>query len=110
MLVHRLRDAVRWVRRGLWRNAGRFLVTQPLPFGREARHARRPEFLVRWEIYVEADSPEAAAAEALAAQRNLESGATGFRVRDEWGGWQTIDHSDDTPHPRRLRLVKPARG
>ena len=109
VLVHRLRAAVRWLRRGLWRHVGRFLVTEPLPFGREPRQTRPHEFLVLWKIYVEADSPEAAAAEALAAQRNLESRATDFEVRDEWGRWQTIDHGDDTPHPRRLRLVKPAR-
>jgi len=108
--IHRLRTAVRWVRRELWRHAGRFLVTEPLPFGREQRQAARHEYLVRWNIYVEADSPEAAAAEALAAQRNVDSRATAFEVRDEWGRWQTIAHTDGPAHPRRLRLVKPARG
>jgi hypothetical protein len=110
VFVHRLRTAVRAVRRAAWRHAGRFLVTEPLPFGREPRSAqpRQHEYLVAWKIYVEADSPEAAAAEALAAQRNLESRATAFEVRDEWGRWLTIDHQDVTISPtgRRLRLVK----
>jgi hypothetical protein len=110
LLVHRLRTAVRAVRRAAWRHAGRFLVTEPLPFGREPRSEapRQHEYLVTWKIYVEADSPEAAAAEALTAQRNPESRATAFEVRDEWGRWQTIDHHDVTisPSGRRLRLVK----
>ena len=110
VLLHRLRAAVRWLRRELWRHAGRFLATEPLPFGREPRHARPHEYLVVWKLYVEADSPETAAAEALAAQRNLESRATAFEVRDEWGRWLTIAHGDVPARPHRLRLVKPARG
>jgi len=109
LLVHRLRTTVRGVRRAAWRHVGRFLVTEPLPFGREPRRARRQhEYLVLWKIYVEADSPEAAAEEALAAQRNPESRATAFEVRDEWGRWQTIAHDDVaiSPSGRRLRLVK----
>jgi hypothetical protein len=110
LLVHRLRTAVRALRRAAWRHAGRFLVTEPLPFGREPRSdgPRQHEYLVTWKIYVEADSPEAAAEEALAAQRNPDSRATAFDVRDEWGRWQTITQHDVTisPFGRRLRLVK----
>lgn len=106
LLVHRLRTAVRALRRALWRHAGRFLVTTPLRFGREVRRDRPHEYLVLWKLYVEADSPEAAAAEALAAQRNLESRATVFEVRDEWGRWQTVRGDDVVPSERRLQLVK----
>jgi hypothetical protein len=110
LLVHRLRTAVRVMRRATWRHAGRFLVTEPLPFGREPRseRPRQHEYLVLWKIYVEAESPEDAAEEALAAQRNPESRATAFEVRDEWGRWQTIARHDVTisPSGRRLRIVK----
>ena len=110
VVVLRLRTGVRAVRRAAWRHVGRFLVTEPLPFGRVPRseRPRQHEYLVLWKIYVEADSPEAAASEALAAQRNPESRATAFEVRDEWGRWRTIDHEDVTISPtgRRLRLVK----
>ena len=65
------------------------------------------EYLVTWRIFVEADSPEDAAREALAVQRNLESEATGFDVRDGAGTEVTIVVRDaqatDRPH---LRLVK----
>jgi hypothetical protein len=107
LLLHRLRTAVRGVRRAAWRHVGRFLATEPLRFGREPRRDRRHEYLVLWKIYVEADSPEAAAEEALAAQRNLESRATAFEVRDEWGRWQTVAHREVAPSGRRMHLVKP---
>lgn len=109
LLVHRLRTVVRGVRRAAWRHVGRFLVTEPLPFGREPRGAQRQhEYLVLWKIYVEADSPEGAAEEAVAAQRNSESRATAFQVRDEWGRWKTIAHHDvpTSPSARRLRLIR----
>jgi hypothetical protein len=107
LLIHRLRIAVRRVRRAAWRHAGRFLVTDPLPFGREARLGRPTEYLVLWKIYVEAGSAEQAAEEALAAQRNLESRATVFDVRDEWGRWQTVAIGDAAaPGNVDLRLVK----
>lgn len=107
LLVHRLRTVVRAVRRALWRHAGRFLATEPLRFGREPRRERPHEYLVLWKLYVEADSPEAAAEEALAAQRNIESRATAFDVRDEWGRWTTVSNPGDRPTGRRrLRLVK----
>ena len=107
LIMHRLRIAVRGVRRTLWRHVGRFVATAPLRFGREERHDRPREYLVLWKIYVEADSPEEAAEEALAAQRNLESRATVFDVRDEWGRWQTVAHGDDVARGRHaLRLVE----
>lgn len=110
VVIHRLRTMVRGVRRLLWRHVGRFIATTPLPFGREPRHDRPTEYLVLWKIYVEADSPEAAAEEALAAQRNLESRATVFAVRDEWGRWQTVARGDEpAPGYHALRLVKPSR-
>jgi hypothetical protein len=96
VVIHRLRTMVRGVRRLLWRHVGRFIATTPLPFGREPRHDRPTEYLVLWKIYVEADSPEAAAEEALAAQRNLESRATVFAVRDEWGGGRR-SHAGTSP-------------
>jgi hypothetical protein len=48
------------------------------------------EYLVLWKIFVEADSPSEAAWEALAAQRNPESEATEFEVRDELGGLRMV--------------------
>ena len=106
VMAHRLRAAVRGVRRGLWRHVGRFLATAPQRFGREDRRDRPTEYLVLWKIYVEAHSPQEAADEALTAQRNLESRATLFEVRDEWGRWQTIGGRDDAVPGHRLRLVK----
>jgi hypothetical protein len=112
LLIHRLRTAVRSIRRALWRHVGRFLAQPPLRFGREARRERPMEYLVLWEILVEADSPEEAADEALAAQRNPDSRATVFDVRDEWGRWRRIACSGDevTGGRRALRLVKRSPG
>jgi len=107
LIIHRLRTAVRRGRRAAWRHVGRFIATTPLRFGREARRDRPTEYLVLWKIYVEADSAEDAAAEALAAQQNLESRATVFEVRDEWGRWQTVATGDDIAlRHHALRLVK----
>ena len=109
LVVHWLRTVVRGVRRALWRHVRRFIATTPLRFGRETRQDRPTEYLVLWKIYVEADSPEEAAEEALEAQRNLESRATVFEVRDEWGRWETIAYHDDlAPGRRTLRLVQPS--
>jgi hypothetical protein len=105
LLLHRLLIAVRGVRRALWRHAGRFLAAPPSRFGQEARRARPTEYLVRWEILVEAASPEEAVEEALAVQRNPDSRATLFDVRDEWGRWRTIV-GDGPRAARRLQLVK----
>ena len=85
------RRALRSVRRALWRHVGRFLVTRP-PHRKERQMT---EYLVTWRIFVEATSPEAAAREALAVQRDLDSEATGFEVRDA-----------ETPALPHLRLVK----
>ena len=48
------------------------------------------EYLVTWQIFVEAGTPEEAAERALAAQRNVESAATCFDVCDEEGRCDTI--------------------
>jgi len=77
------------------------------------------EYLVTWQIFVEAKTPEEAAWAALAAQRNAESHATCFDVRDERGHRDTVTCS--TPEPpaipagpvpvrRHLRLVKTSHG
>jgi len=105
LLTHRLRTLLRGIRRALWRHVGRFIATPSPRFGHEMGRERPSEYLVLWEILVEAHSPEEAAAEALAAQRNPESRATIFDVRDEWGRWRTIASGGDDA-PRRLQLVK----
>ena len=65
------------------------------------------EYLVTWRIFVEATSPEAAAREALAVQRDLDSEATGFEVRDAAGREVSIVVRDaETPTLPHLRLVK----
>ena len=65
------------------------------------------EYLVTWRIFVEATSPEAAAREALAVQRDLDSEATGFDVRDAAGREVSIVVRDaETPALPHLRLVK----
>lgn len=48
------------------------------------------EYLVTWQIFVEARTPEEAALAALAAQRNVESAATCFEVCDESGQRSTV--------------------
>lgn len=50
-----------------------------------------PDYLVRWEINITADSPEAAAREALRIQRDPTSYATVFEVWDEGGIDTTVD-------------------
>ena len=77
------------------------------------------EHLVTWRIYVEARTPEEAARAALAAQRNVESDATCFVVRDETGrrtrvvcpcGHGPVSLAGDlAPIGRHLRLVKTSR-
>ena len=67
------------------------------------------EYLVTWRIFVEADTPEEAAHAALEAQRNVESRATCFDVRDEAGRRDTIvcpAGDPEMPVRRHLRLVK----
>ena len=65
------------------------------------------EYLVTWRIFVEAASPEDAAREALAVQRNLESEATSFDVLDDGGQEATIVVRELEPPDRpHLRLVK----
>jgi hypothetical protein len=86
-VTHRLRVASRHIRRALWRHVGRFLAANHAHY---ARSERRTEYLVLWQIYVEADTPEDAASQALAAQRSVDSDATAFDVRDEWGRWRTV--------------------
>lgn len=48
-------------------------------------------YLVTWEIDIDADSPEAAAREALRIQRDAASSATVFRVWGEDGIDTTVD-------------------
>lgn len=50
-----------------------------------------PDYLVQWEINITADSPEAAAREALRIQRDPASCATVFKVWDEDGIDSTVD-------------------
>jgi len=65
------------------------------------------EYLVTWRIFVEAESAEDAAREALAVQRNPETEATGFDVRDGAGREATIVVREaETPARPHLRLVK----
>jgi len=73
------------------------------------------EYLVTWRIFVEARSPEEAARGALAAQRDADSDATCFDVRDEAGQRQFVvcpscegSASLDFAGPARphLKLVK----
>ena len=49
------------------------------------------EFVVTWVIELDADSPEEAARQALEVQRDAESIATHFRVRDADGNEIEID-------------------
>ena len=76
------------------------------------------EYLVTWQIFVEARSPEEAARGALAAQRDPDSTATCFEVRDDRGNENTVvcPMGDDAPAleaschvGRHLRLVKTTR-
>jgi len=65
------------------------------------------EYLVTWRIFIEAASPEDAAREALAVQRNPESETTGFDIRDAVGREVTIVvRETEFPAGARLRLVK----
>ena len=60
------------------------------------------EYLVTWQIFVEARTPEEAARGALAAQRDIESTATSFDVRDEAGQRSVVVCPTDE---RPLRLA-----
>lgn len=84
---NQLRSASRRVRRALWRHVGRFLASDR---DHGARPARRMSYLVVWQIFVEAQSAEGAAAEAYAAQQNVDSDATVFQVCDERESWTTV--------------------
>ena len=72
------------------------------------------EYLVTWQIFVEARTPQEAALGALAAQRNVDSAATCFDVCDEAGHLNTVvcpvgEDPVGEPAPRiarHLRLVK----
>jgi hypothetical protein len=77
------------------------------------------EYLVTWQIFVEAGSPEEAARAALEAQRNVDSNATCFDVRNETGRRSRVVCSGDEPAAilvepvpvgRHLRLVKTSHG
>jgi hypothetical protein len=52
-------------------------------------------YVVTWKIDIEADSPEAAAREALRIQRNPESIATVFQVDERVGGAVVKPHTID---------------
>jgi hypothetical protein len=66
------------------------------------------QYLVTWQIFVEARTPEEAARDALAVQRNLESDATCFEVLDEAGREAMVVVHEESQAPARphLRLVK----
>ena len=66
------------------------------------------QYLVTWQIFVEARTPEEAARDALAVQRSVESEATCFEVLDDAGHETTIVVRDELEPPARpyLRLVK----
>jgi hypothetical protein len=66
------------------------------------------QYVVTWQIFVEARTPEEASREALAVQRNPESEATCFDVLDEAGHDVTVVVRDEPLGPARpsLRLVK----
>ena len=66
------------------------------------------QYLVTWQIFVEARTPQEAARDALAVQRNPESEATCFEVLDEASHEITVVVRDDPQAPARpyLRLVK----
>jgi hypothetical protein len=65
------------------------------------------QYLVTWQIFVEARSPEEAARDALAAQRNADSEAICFDVRDDAGHTDTVVVGEVAPPVRcHLRLVK----
>ena len=51
-------------------------------------------YLVAWECEIEADSPAAAAREALAMHRDPDSIATCFLVTDEGGAEHVVDLSE----------------
>jgi hypothetical protein len=77
------------------------------------------EYLVTWQIFVEARTPEEAARGALAAQRDVESTATCFDVSDENGHREVVvcPTADSPIRPaepgpasrRHLTLVKTSR-
>jgi len=47
-------------------------------------------YLITWQIDIEADSPEEAAAQALIAQRDSEATCTCFEVKDKEDGQETF--------------------
>ena len=55
------------------------------------------EYRVRWEIYIDAETPEAAAMQALLIQRDPESLAVFFDVFDDRGECIEEDLSGDPP-------------
>lgn len=66
-----------------------------------------PEFFVTWEIDVTADTPRAAAQEALAIQRNPDSIATVFYVTDDSGLTERID-LDEASRPVAQDKIRPS--
>lgn len=52
------------------------------------------EYLVAWRIDLDVDSPQEAALNALAVQRDSQSSATVFDVTDERGATVTVDLAD----------------
>jgi hypothetical protein len=56
-----------------------------------------PEFRVRWEIDIEADTPEEAAIRALFIQRDRDSAATHFTVSPEVGESIPVDLGEVSP-------------
>jgi len=72
------------------------------------------DYLVRWEIDVEAETPQAAAAESLRIMRDPDSTATVFDVfADDKSKPERIDLADDTavgPDPRDVLTAHLAEG
>lgn len=92
-----------------WPSAALRRHTQRWPDRDAERNGVLMEYLVTWRIFVEADTPEEAAHAALEAQRNVESHATCFDVRDELGRRSTVvcrAREGEMPVRRHLTLVK----
>ena len=91
-----------WAETGGTRLALQYAVASEfVPSGSLREGDTMQEYTVVWRIYVEAETPEAAAREALGVQRDRESWATRFEVSDERGRELVVD-VDDEVHVLRL--------
>ena len=71
---------------------------------------RTKDFLVRWEIDIEAASPVAAAQVALGTQRDVESTATVFEVIDKGTGREWLVDLGAPQEGLDRRLLRRSRG